>query len=112
MVLELIDRAGVDRPELNAKLHLDGRAIEPDMLWREDRLAIECDSRRWHSDPLTRENDADKQAILEAHGYRVLRITWKQGITHPQQTLARIRSHRNVDRSSVRDKGRSPDGCT
>jgi predicted transcriptional regulator of viral defense system len=112
LVLGLIDRAGIDRPEINTKLRLDGRTIEPDLLWREERLVIECDSRRWHSDPLTRENDADKQAILEAHGYLVLRITWKQGIKHPQQTLARIRSHRNVDRSSVRDRGRSPDGCT
>ncbi|HUR84397.1 MAG TPA: hypothetical protein VMY78_03565 [Solirubrobacteraceae bacterium] len=33
---------------------------------------------------------ADKQAILEAHGYRALRITWRQILDHPRQTLARI----------------------
>ena len=53
---------------------------------------IECDSRRWHDNPLTRQNDADKQAILQAHGYRVLRITWQQVVDHPAQTLARIRA--------------------
>lgn len=90
MVLDLIDRAGIDRPELNTRLRLDGRTIEADMLWSERRLVIECDSRRWHSDPLTRENDADKQAVLEANGYRVLRITWTQGINHPRQTPARL----------------------
>lgn len=90
LVLDLIDRAGIERPELNPKLRLDGRSISPDMLWREHRLAIECDSRRWHSDPLTRDNDADKQAILEAHGYRVLRITWWQALKLPRQTLARL----------------------
>jgi predicted transcriptional regulator of viral defense system len=92
LVLDLIDRADLARPELNPKLHLDGRDIFPDTLWRDERLVIECDGRRWHDDPLTRQNDADKQAILEAHGYRVLRITWQQVVDHPAQTLARIRA--------------------
>jgi predicted transcriptional regulator of viral defense system len=91
VVLDLIDRAGIARPEINGWLRLDGRSISPDMLWREQRLALECDSRRWHSDPLTLRDDADKQAILEAHGYRVLRITWHQAVRHPRQTLARLR---------------------
>jgi hypothetical protein len=91
LVLDLVDRAGLTRPELNVWLHLDGRNISPDMLWREQRLVVECDSRRWHSDPLTLQDDADKQAILEAHGHRVLRITWRQAAGEPQQTLARLR---------------------
>ena len=62
------------------------------MLWRDRRLAIELDGRRWHHDPLTRRDDADKQAILEAHGHRVLRITWKQIVDQPAQTIARIRA--------------------
>ena len=92
LVLDLIDGSDIRRPEINPRLHLDGRNIFPDMLWRAERLAVECDSRRWHSDPLTREEDADKQAILEAHGYRVLRITWRQSVDRPRQTLARIRA--------------------
>jgi hypothetical protein len=95
LVLDLIDRAEIPRPELNAPLHLDGRRIVPDMLWREQRVAIECDSRRWHSDPLTQQDDADKQAILEANGYRVLRITWWQAVSRPGQTLARLSGARS-----------------
>ena len=91
LVLDLVDRAGLVRPELNVWLHLDGRNISPDTLWREERLVVECDSRRWHSDPLTLQDDADKQAILEAHGHRVLRITWRQAAGQQQQTLARLR---------------------
>lgn len=89
-LLDLLDDAGVERPEVNAPLRLDGRRIVPDYLWRARRIAIEADSRRWHDDPLTRRNDDDKQAILEAHGYRVLRITDHQIADHPQQTVARI----------------------
>jgi very-short-patch-repair endonuclease len=89
-VLELIVKAGIERPEINARLVVGGRAVEPDMLWREQRLIVECDGRRWHSDPLTRRHDAARQALLEANGYRVIRITWEQVVDHPQQTIARI----------------------
>jgi hypothetical protein len=93
IVLDLIDRVTAERPEINAMLRLDGeRAIRPDFLWRERGLVIEADGAAWHDDKLTREDDAEKQAMLEAHGYRVLRITWEQAVRHPQQTLARIRA--------------------
>jgi hypothetical protein len=92
LALDLLDDAGIERPEVNPRLTLDGRCIRPDLLFREQRLVIELDSRRWHHDPLTQQDDADKQAILEAHGYRVLRITWWQIVDQPGQTLRRIRA--------------------
>lgn len=94
LALDLLDGAAIPRPEVNPKLVLDGRAIFPDLLWRPLRLAVELDSRRWHEDHLTRRDDVDKQAILEAHDYRVLRITWRQIVDRPRQTLARVRSAR------------------
>jgi predicted transcriptional regulator of viral defense system len=92
LALDLLDSAEIPRPEVNPKLRLDGREIRPDLLFRTQRIVIELDGRRWHHDPLTQRDDADKQAILEAHGYRVLRITWWQIVGHPQQTLRRIRA--------------------
>jgi very-short-patch-repair endonuclease len=35
-------------------------------------------------------DDAERQALLEAHGYRVVRVTWAQAIARPAQTLRRI----------------------
>lgn len=92
VALDLLERSGIERPEVNPGLHLDDRDIHPDLLFRSHRLVIELDSRRWHHDPLTQRDDADKQAILEAQGYRVLRITWQQIVDDPHQTLRRIRS--------------------
>ena len=40
-MLDLLDGAGIERPEVNAPLRLDGRTIVPDYLWHERRLAIE-----------------------------------------------------------------------
>ena len=94
LALDLLDGTAVARPAVNPPLVLDGRRIVPDLLWPDLRLAVELDGRRWHHDHLTRQDDADKQAILEAHGYRVLRITWQQIVDRPRQTLTRIRAAR------------------
>jgi REase_MTES_1575/Transcriptional regulator, AbiEi antitoxin len=95
-LLDLLDGAGIQRPEINAPLRLADLTIIPDYLWRERRLAIEADSVTWHEHKLVREHDADKQAILEAHGYRVVRITHAQLVRRPEQTLARIRAALDV----------------
>jgi hypothetical protein len=91
-LLDLLDTGGIARPEINVPLRFGTRTIVPDYLWREQRIAIEADSVAWHDHKLTREHDADKQAQLEAAGYRVLRITWLQIVRTPQQTLARVRA--------------------
>ncbi|MGI8729942.1 MAG: DUF559 domain-containing protein, partial [Solirubrobacteraceae bacterium] len=92
ILLDLLDAGGIQRPEINVKLRLDGQTIVPDYVWRDRRLAIEADSVTWHDHKLVREHDADKQAILEAHGYRVVRVSHRQTVARPEQTLARIRA--------------------
>jgi Transcriptional regulator, AbiEi antitoxin/Protein of unknown function (DUF559) len=92
LLLDLLDEAGIERPEINAPLRFGAQTIVPDYLWRAHRVAIEADSVTWHDHKLTREHDADKQAQLEAAGLRVLRITWRQITRSPQQTLSRIRA--------------------
>ncbi len=43
-----------------------------------------------HEHAIARQDDAAKQARLEAHGERVIRVTWTQATREPQQTLARL----------------------
>jgi len=88
-VLDLIQRGGFAHPLVNEPLFLDGRRIVPDFLWPEQRLVIEADGPH-HDDPLGRAADRERQAILEAAGYRVVRITWDQAIARPAATLRRI----------------------
>jgi predicted transcriptional regulator of viral defense system len=58
----------------------------------EQRLVLEADGAEWHDDRLAREDDAERQALLEAHGERVLRVTWSQAISQRVQTLKRLRA--------------------
>lgn len=92
VVLELILSADLEHPDVNAPLILDGRKVIPDFRWPAQKLVIEADSVQWHDSKLAREDDADRQALLEAHGERVLRVTWKQAVGDSWGTLRRIRA--------------------
>jgi very-short-patch-repair endonuclease len=91
LVLEHLLSNGLARPHVNRPMMLAGRRVVPDFRWPNQRLVIEADSAAWHDHKLAREDDAERQALLEAHGERVLRVTWNQVISEPDRTLARIR---------------------
>lgn len=91
VVLDLLLRGGLAHPDVNVALVLAGRRVVPDFRWPREHLVVEADGAAWHDDRLAREDDAERQALLEAHGERVVRVTWDQAIARPGQTLARIR---------------------
>lgn len=92
VVLDLILSAGLKRPDVNVPLFASGRRVIPDFRWPECRLVVEADGAAWHEDKLSREDDAARQALLEAQGEHVLRVTWTQALSNPHQTVARIRA--------------------
>jgi hypothetical protein len=92
VVLDLLLAGGLAHPDVNVPLALGGRRVVPDFRWPRQRLVVEADSAAWHDHRLAREDDAERQALLEAHGERVLRVTWHQAIARRAQTLARIRA--------------------
>jgi very-short-patch-repair endonuclease len=92
VVLDLILSGGLQVPEINTPLVIAGRRVIPDFRWPEQHLVVEADGAAWHDGAIHREDDAERQALLEAHGERVLRITWSQAVAARAQTLARLRA--------------------
>ena len=90
-VLDLITAGGFEPPLVNAPLYVQGRKIVPDFRWPEQRLVVEADGAKWHDNPLAKQDDAARQALLEASGERVVRVTWDQAVAKPRQTLTRLR---------------------
>ena len=88
-VLDLLLRNGFVHPLVNEPLYLAGRRIVPDFRWPRQRLVIEADGLH-HDDPLARADDLERQRILEAHGDRVVRVTWEQAIARQRQTVTRF----------------------
>jgi hypothetical protein len=83
--LPLLDRFGLPRPHLNARLHVGGEWIEVDCLWRERQLAVELDSRSAHETRSAFEADRDRDRRLQTEGWRVVRITWRQLHDEPER---------------------------
>jgi hypothetical protein len=92
VVLDLLLSGGFERPDVNVPLVLAGRRVIPDFRWPSARLVVEADGAAWHDNPTAREDDAERQALLEAHGERVIRVRWKQAVARRAETLRRIRA--------------------
>ena len=82
-MLGVILAGGFAMPDVNTPLYLGGRKVVPDFRWPEQQLVLEADGARWHGDALARADDAERQALLEAHGETVLRGRWDQATLRP-----------------------------
>jgi len=78
LFLPFVDQFGLPRPHLNAWLEVGGGWIEVDCLWRDARLIVELDSRAAHETRSAFETDRDRDRRLQADGWRVVRMTWRQ----------------------------------
>jgi very-short-patch-repair endonuclease len=92
VVLDLIREAGLEPPDVNNAMRIGSRCFVPDFRWPKRRLVVEADGAPWHEHKLAREDDAERQALLEANGDRVLRVTWEQALRRRSQSVARIRT--------------------
>ena len=102
LVLDLLLDAGFQRPAINHPIDLGGTSVVPDFRWPDQRLTLEADGAEWHDNPIARADDAERQALLEAHGDRVIRVRWQHVIRDRPRTVARLRAAgapRLVDRT-------------
>jgi hypothetical protein len=86
-VLDIVLAAGIARPDVNHPLLVAGRRLIPDFRWPVQRLILEVDSKAWHSDPLARADDRERQSLLEAHGETVLRVDWFDAVMAPTKLV-------------------------
>jgi hypothetical protein len=86
----VLTRTDLPQPGLNVPLELGGRRIEADCLWRERRLIVELDGGEAHRTRVAFETDRERDRRLQAAGWRVIRVTWRQ-LEHPAALLADLR---------------------
>ncbi len=82
-------------PETNVTLH----GWEVDALWRDRRLVLEIDGATFHHTPADINRDRAKDAALDAAGYTVIRVSYRQLRDAPETVIARI--HRSLSRSGA-----------
>jgi uncharacterized protein DUF559 len=86
LFLALLAEHGLPRPLVNAPL----LGYTVDFLWPDRRLVVETDGRH-HLRPAVFESDRERDALLQLHGHRVIRVTWRQLTEHPAAVARTVR---------------------
>lgn len=89
--LGFLDRYGFTRPAVNADLAVAGRWVVADFVWRRNRLVVELDGHAFHSTAAAFERDRARDRALNAEGWRVVRVTWRQLHDEPEALAVDLR---------------------
>jgi hypothetical protein len=76
--LRFLDDAVLPRPGVNVGLNLPDRWIEADCVWPAQHVIAELDGHASHATTAGFERDRARDRALQAEGWRVIRITWRQ----------------------------------
>ena len=100
-LLKLARRFDLPTPVAQFLVQLrEGLAVHVDFAYPDQMLAIELDSIRWHSGVRAIKWDNERQNLLVALGWRVLRSEWNDVINRPAyvaaQILAALRERQNA----------------
>jgi hypothetical protein len=85
LFLALVAEHDLPPPLVNVALH--GYTV--DFLWPGHRLVVETDGRN-HLRPAVFESDRERDALLQVHGYRVIRVTWRQLTERPAAVVGTL----------------------
>ena len=80
-------RAGLPLPQTNVAIE----GYEVDCVWPEQRVIVELDGHATHAPAHAFELDRARDRRLEAAGWRVIRITWRQLEQEPELVEADLR---------------------
>jgi len=86
--LSFLNAVGLAPPATNQGLKLDGLWFEPDCMWPTQRLIAELDGYEVHATRRAFERDRRRARALEAAGWHVIHVTWRQ-LHEDQAALAR-----------------------
>jgi very-short-patch-repair endonuclease len=84
ILLRLVRRANLPIPETNVLV----AGCQVDALWREQRVAVEVDSWRFHGHRTAFENDRRRDARHRAAGVLPVRLTARQLVEEPEAVVA------------------------
>jgi hypothetical protein len=87
----LLDSTDLPLPRCNADIAVAGRFFEVDCLWGRERLIVELDGRAVHGTDQAFEKDRERDRLLQADGWRIVRITWRQLRDDAPAVLADLR---------------------
>lgn len=76
--LSFVANVGLPPPETNVVLRFGRAKFEADCLWRKAGLIVELDGHQAHSTRSAFEGDRERDRLMQAEGWRVIRVTSRQ----------------------------------
>lgn len=89
--LSLIAREALPTPQVNVPIYAAGRRFEADCVWADRQLIVELDGAAAHATKRAFERDRERDRLLQAAGWRVVRVTWRQLHDDPAACIADLR---------------------
>jgi hypothetical protein len=89
--LTFLDAERLPRPSINATIDLHDKPRTVDCLWPTHNLVAELDGFATHGTRSAFEEDRARDRALQAAGWRVIRVTWRQLHTQPQALAEDLR---------------------
>lgn len=96
LFLRICREHGIPKPEVNVRVG----PYTVDFLWRRQRLIVETDSYRYHSDRATFRADRVRDRELKRRGFTVLRFADQELAEHPNAVAASLRAHLQLGSSA------------
>ncbi len=90
--LSFIRNAELPLPVMNVPLLVAGIWIECDCVWRDARVIVELDGRAVHDTAAAFERDRARDRMLQARGWRTVRVTWRQLRDEPEALAYDLRA--------------------
>jgi len=88
----ILVRGGLPEPEVNGEIYADGRLLaQPDLLYRDAKVAIEYDGEQHFADARQRAHDIERDERLRALGWTVIRVTAAM-LAKPWLLVERVRA--------------------
>ena len=91
LLIDLLDRAHLPRPELNVYVTVAGRTFECDAAWPKLKRMVELDGYAVHGTRRNFESDREHDRIRHAGGWLVIRLTWRQLRETPEAVARDLR---------------------
>jgi predicted transcriptional regulator of viral defense system len=91
LFIGFLERWDLPLPDTNRPLWLADRWIEPDCAWEPQRVIVELDGYAVHGARRNFESDRARDRGLQAAGWRVIRITWRQLVYEEEAVAADLR---------------------
>ncbi len=98
---ELLRINGLGEPHFEYEVDFGGHRARIDIAYPRDRVAIECDSRRYHDNDASFERDRHRHNRLVAAGWRVVMVTWKMFTDNPDHVVREVRDALRAARSPI-----------